>query len=474
MNPLEIPPEQFRLLSERIAEIAADYLRALESRAIPPTESGAELERFYAASLPEQGMAEDALLGLQDVVRHSRAQNGRFFGYVLGSGEAASAASDLLCSVLNQNVTAWRSSPAAVTLERTVVNWLARAVGCHDFSGTLCGGGSAANLMGLAMAREAKAPANQKGVRSGLPTAVYASSEAHMSISKAIALLGIGIDNLRLIPVDRSFRMIPEELDRAIGHDKEHGVIPIAVVASAGTVSTGAIDRLEEIAGIAARYAAWFHIDGAYGALGALAAPEKFRGMDRADSISLDPHKWLYQPIDCGCILFRDAAAARRAFALSGEYVRALGSDPIETYTFFDESVELSRRFRALKLWFSLRYHGFAAFRGSIEKDLRHARRLGDSIERSPELRLLAPIELSAVCFRFVGAGRYVESELDRLNREILKRVVERGKVYLSNASLHSRFCLRACIVNHRTTDADIDCVAAEVLAAAREAERDA
>src|SRR5580765_5174536 len=192
MNPLDISPQQFQWLSEHITAIAVDYLKGLDDRAIPPSGTGEEIERVFRGPLPEAGMAEEALRGLHDVIRNSRAHNGRFFGYVLGSGETAAATADLLCSVLNQNVTAWRSSPAAVTLERTVVNWLARAVGCHDFSGTLCGGGSAANLMGLAMAREAKAPANQKGVRSGPPTAVYASSEAHMSISKAIALLGIG------------------------------------------------------------------------------------------------------------------------------------------------------------------------------------------------------------------------------------------------------------------------------------------
>jgi aromatic-L-amino-acid/L-tryptophan decarboxylase len=469
MNPLDISPEEFRLLSEQIIAIATDYLKGLDSRAIPAEGSGAEVERIFATPLPETGLAEEALRGLSDVVRHSRAQNGRFFGYVLGSGETAAAAADLLCSVLNQNVTAWRSAPAAAALEQTVVGWLAQAVACRDFRGILCGGGSAANLMGLAMAREAKAPANKNGLRSGAALAVYASTEVHMSIPKAIALLGVGYENLRLIPVDLSFRMLPQQLEEVMRRDAELGVIPMAVVGSAGTVKTGAIDPLAALADIATKYGAWFHIDGAYGALGAIAAPQKFHDLDRADSISLDPHKWLYQPIDCGCLLYRDASAAQRAFAHSGDYVRALSGDRIETYTFFDESIELSRRFRALKLWFSLRYHGLAPFRKSIENDLEHAQRLGICIERTPELQLLAPIELSAVCFRYVGNGGHSEIELNRMNSEILRHVLERGNVYLSNATLHSQFCLRACIVNHRTTDADIDSVSAEVLAAARE-----
>ncbi|HEV2103536.1 MAG TPA: aminotransferase class I/II-fold pyridoxal phosphate-dependent enzyme, partial [Candidatus Acidoferrum sp.] len=372
MNPLDITPEEFRRLSGRVVDIAADYLQTIDARSIPPAGTGAEIERLYRTPLPETGLPEEALRGLQDVARHSRAQNGRFFGYVLGSGEPAAAVADLLCSILNQNVTAWRSAPAAVTLERTVVGWLAQSINCPKFRGILTGGGSAANLMALAMAREAIAPANERGLRAGPPVAIYASTEVHMSIPKAIALLGIGRDNLRLIPVDDSFRMIPDHLEDALRHDKESGITPIAVVATAGTVNTGAIDPLQKIAKIAARYGAWLHVDGAYGALGAIALPEMFLAMDRADSVSLDPHKWLYQPIDCGCLLYRDAAAAHRAFAHSGEYVRALSSDPIEGQALFEESIELSRRFRALKLWFSLRYHGFAAIRKSIEKDLAH------------------------------------------------------------------------------------------------------
>lgn len=468
MNPIEISPEQFKSLSEQFLAIAIDYLKEIDCRSIPAKGSGEEIEHIFRAPLPETGLAGEALRAFSDVVQHSRAHNGRFFGYVLGSGETAGAATDLLCSVLNQNVTAWRSAPAAVTLEKTVVSWLARMVSCPEFRGVLCGGGSAANLMGLAMAREAKVPANTSGIPSGPGLALYASTEVHLSISKAIALLGIGRDKLRLIPVDNSFRMIPSQLEQAMVRDTERGVVPVAVVGSAGTVNTGAIDPLADIAAIAAQYGAWFHIDGAYGALGAVAAPHKFPGIDRADSISLDPHKWLYQPIDCGCLLYRDASAAQRAFSYSGDYVRTLTNDPVESFAFFDESIELSRRFRALKLWFSLRYHGLAAFRKSIENDLQHAQRLGSLIEATPDLHLMAPIELSAVCFRYVG-GKHTEDDLNRLNSEILRRILKRGNIYLSNATVHSRFCLRACVVNHRTTNSDIDRVVTEVLAVAKE-----
>jgi aromatic-L-amino-acid decarboxylase len=469
MNPLDISPKEFRRLSERVTEIAADYLTGLDARAIPPAGTGAEIDSLFRTALPESGLADEAVAALSEVANRTRAQNGRFFGYVLGSGEPVAAVADLLCSVLNQNVTAWRSAPAAVTLERTVVEWLAQAVVCQDFRGSLTAGGSAANLMGLAMAREATAPANEPGIRAAAGLAIYASTEVHMSIPKAVALLGIGRENLRLIPVDDSFRMLPDRLEESMRRDKNLGITPIAVVANAGTVNTGAIDPFPQIAEIAAKYGAWFHIDGSYGALASIAAPDKFQGLSLADSISLDPHKWLYQPIDCGCLLFRSPAAAQRAFSQSGDYVRVLTSDPVEGFAFFEESMELSRRFRALKLWFSLRYHGFAAFRKAIERDLSHARQLGAAIAKEPQLQLLAPIELSAVCFRYVGHGNLPEDKLNQLNLDILRRIIARGRVYVSNATLRSKFCLRACIVNHRTTDRDIAAVPAEVLAAAQE-----
>jgi aromatic-L-amino-acid/L-tryptophan decarboxylase len=468
MRPLEISSEQFRLLAKQVSDLAADFLETIDAKPVAPAVNGAESDNAFRTPLPEKGLGADALNQLQTVLTQSRINNGRFFGYVLGSGEPVAALADLLASVANQNVTAWRSSPAAVTIERTVVGWLSEALGCKEFSGTLTGGGSLANLMGLAMAREAKTPANEKGLSA--EATVYASEEVHMSIPKAIALLGIGRENLRLVRTDASFHMIPEELERAIARDKQSGKTPIAVVASAGTVNTGAVDPLPQIAAIAKNHAAWFHIDGAYGALAALAARSRFQGLELADSISLDPHKWLYQPLDCGCLLYRNADAARKAFSHTGDYTRVLSNDPVEGFAFFEESLELSRRFRALKLWLSLRYHGLEAFRQSIKNDLAYARDLAEKIVNQPELELLAPVELSAVCFRFLGTGGRSEGDLNRLNPAILKEVNKKGRVYLSNATLRAKFCLRACIVNHRTKPEDLDAVISEVLEAGREA----
>ena len=248
MSRLEIAPEEFRAVGLRMVELAAELLAQIHSLPAYPATSGKETERLFHTAPPEAGLGAGALEALPELIRHSRPPTPRFFGYVLGSGEPVAAAADLLASALNQNVTAWRSSPAAVAVERTVVEWLAQGVGCGGMTGSLTGGGSAANLMGLAMARESKLPANQHGAQPGV---VYASDEVHMSIPKAVALLGLGRENLRLIPTDENFRMRAGELERAVEQDQRAGKRAIAIVASAGTVNTGSIDPLPEIAAMA-------------------------------------------------------------------------------------------------------------------------------------------------------------------------------------------------------------------------------
>jgi aromatic-L-amino-acid decarboxylase len=468
MKPLEVSDDEFRRLAAEVVALSAEYLSTLDARATFPRTSGAEAERIFAVDAPEHGMGKTAISDLRDVMEHARAQNGRFFGYVQGPGEPVAALGDLFASILNQNMTAWRSSPSGVTIERTVVRWLADAVGCPGFLGTLTGGGSAANLMGLAMAREAKTPGNEHGLWSTGAGVVYASEQVHMAVPKAVAMLGIGREHLRSIACDDSYRMLPSELERALREDQAQGRTPIAVVASAGTVNTGAIDPLEEIATIARTHRLWMHVDGAYGALAAMAAPTKFAGLALVDSLSLDPHKWLYQPLDCGCLLYRDLALARKTFMYTGTYAKQLSSDPIEGFAFFEESIELSRRCRGLKLWLSLRYHGLDGFRAAIQRDLDHAQRLARTIDETPGLERLAPVELSAVCFRHLLDQDASDRKRNDFNLALLKRILRRGKVYLSNAELKGKFCLRACIVNHLTKDSDIDAVVPEVLEAAR------
>ncbi len=463
MRSLALSDEEFRALAHDLADFTADYLKSLPDRKCYPSGvTGQGMLALFPGEIPWDGLGKAAFTSLPDVFENSRPASPRFFGYVFGSGEPIGALGEFASSVLHQTAAAWRSTPAGVTLERTVVGWLADAIGCRGFGGSLTLGGSSANLMGLCMAREAKAPANQSGVRGGV---IYCSTEAHMSIGKAAALLGLGHDSVRLIAADAMFRMRSDELRRAIVQDREGGKIPIAVVASAGTTATGSIDPMGAIADICAEFGLWLHVDGAYGALASLAIPEAFSGMERVDSLSLDPHKWLYQPTGCGCLLYRDAADARRAFSHSGEYARTLSDDPIEGFAFFEESIELTRPLRALQLWLSLRYHGLSAFQESIREDLRLAQVLAQAIDAEPKLERLAPVALSAVCFRYAGGV----GDLNALNRSILSRVVQRGRVYISNAVIEGKFALRACIVNHRSTEEDVKSVVSEVLAAACE-----
>jgi glutamate/tyrosine decarboxylase-like PLP-dependent enzyme len=456
MQALETSNRELNALMAEAMAFAGDYWASLEERPSYPMTSSAETARLFDRPWPDAGRGRAVLDDIRAMAEHVRPSTGRFFGYVAGSGEPVGAVGDFLASVFNQNVTSWRSAPAAVTIERAVIGWLAEAIGCDGYSGSLCGGGSMANLMGLAIARESKLPANEEGARPGV---VYASQEVHMSIPKAMALLGLGRSNLRLIPVDADFRMRTDALTAAIADDRKEGRAPLAIVASVGSVATGAIDPLREIAGIAKAEGLWLHVDGAFGVLAALATPEKFDGLDLADTISLDAHKWLYQPIDCSCLLYRERDAARKTFSHSGDYVKIFNQDPGEAFAFFDETIELSRRFRALKLWLSLQYHGREAYREAIARDLRHAQLLATAIQSHEELELLAPVPLSAVCFR----------HRSKSNEAILQRVISRGRVYLSNATINGEFALRACFVNHRTRLEDVAEIVAEVVEAARE-----
>lgn len=456
MSALDISNQELSLLADEAMDLAKSYWASVEERRAYPVTSGEQTSKLFARPWPEVGLGRTVLHDFKTIAEHSRPSGGKFFGFVVGSGEPVGTIGDMLAAVLNQNVTSWRSSPAGMAIEQTVIGWLADAVGCMGYAGSLCGGGSAANLMALAMAREAKAPANETGAR---PCIVYASEEVHMAIPKAVALLGIGRSHLRLIPVDGEWRMRTDALEAAITADRKAGHMPIAIVGTAGTVNTGALDPLPDIADIAHRENLWLHVDGAYGGLAALVEPEKFRGLDRADSLALDPHKWLYQPIDCGCLLYRDRHTARRTFSHSGDYVRVLNQDPTEGFAFFEESMELTRRFRALKLWLSLRYHGRQAFREAIARDLRHAQLLAREVQSQPALELLAPVPLSAVCFR----------HRTKDNAGILRRVIARGRIYLSNAMIDGQFALRACFVNHRTTDDDVRAIVSEVIAVADE-----
>jgi glutamate/tyrosine decarboxylase-like PLP-dependent enzyme len=398
------------------------------------------------------------------------------FGYVQAPGTAIAAIADLLASTLNANLTAWRSAPAAVEIERLTIDWIKQIIGFDPkAAGLFVSGGSMANMAGLAAARRAKAPPeiSSEGAQScSRALRVYASEEVHHSIAKAAALLGIGRDNVRMIGVDERYKINLDALVAAIKEDRATGHLPICVVANAGTVATGAFDSLPQISEIACRFNLWLHVDGAYGGFAALAASARplFASIADADSVALDPHKWLYLPVDCGCILYRDPEAARAAFAHEAEYTRVIGQEADEAFAFWDYGPELSRRFRALKVWMLLKGVGVRALGDAIEKDLACARHFEKLIKESDDFEMLAPVELSIFCFRHLPAylknamsragsteREEVETDLDNHNERLLLALQHDGSSYLSNARLRGRFALRGCVMNYRTTLRDME-----------------
>ena len=476
-SSLEISEAEMRELSSRITQLVTDYFSQVSNLKVFPETYGGKTTEKLGPSLPIEGEPFDQLLNDCRVILDGSRHNGhpRFFGYVASPATAPGAFADLIASALNSNVTSWRSGPAATEIERTVVGWLGALIGyAQDATGILTSGGSMANLTALMVAHRAKA--NRDVAASGLwnagaPMTIYASDQIHMSIPKAADILGLGRQQLRLVECDDSFRMNVPSLRARISKDLESGMKPFCVVGSAGTVNTGAVDPLAEIAALAKEFGLWFHVDGAYGALAAMDETKRplFRGLELADSVSLDPHKWLYVPIDSGCLLFRDEAEARAAFSFDeADYIKVHEQNADESFAFWNYGPELSRRFRALKIWLTLRYYGTRRIAGAISEDNALALYLGQELEQSDDFEILAPPELSICCFRYVppsfqsklkakSLDEADNRELDQLNNRIMLAVQRGGRAYLSSATLRGKFALRACITNFRTTRADMD-----------------
>ena len=480
-SSLDIDEGAMRALSEQSVMLVSDYFRNISQLPVFPGLASLErLAEIRDAALRDEGEEVESILNdfrlLLEVSRHNG--HPRFFGYVASPSTPAGAYADLLASALNQNVTSWRSAPAATEVERTVVRWLAELVGyASDAAGLLTSGGSMANLTALLMAHRARAGAQvaRKGMSAiDSPMTVYASEQVHLSVPKAADVLGLGRDHVRLIETDEMFRLDVRRLRERIDADVREGLKPFCVVANAGTVNTGAVDSLEEIARVAQQYDLWLHVDGAYGAPATLDAERRalFRGIERADSLSIDAHKWLYAPVDCGCLLFRDARAARSALSPGeADYIKIHEIEEREAFAFWDYGIELSRRFRALKLWMMLRYYGRRRLAEAVAHDNRLAQYLAERVLVAEDFQLLAPVVLSICCFRYVPAGlrlrlesagseeecAALEQELDEMNSRIMHAVQRGGRAYVSNATLRGRFSLRACITNFRTTRKDID-----------------
>lgn len=389
-----------------------------------------------------------------------------FMAYVSGPGTVPGAAADLLAATVNQNVGGWRLSPAATEIELHLTHWFAERFGlpAETAGGLITSGGSMANFVGLKVARDHRAPGGVAAIRSGglsgtRALRVYASTEIHAVSDRAVDMLGIGTDNLVKIPVDGDFRIRLDLLEQAIADDRAAGYEPIVVEGSAGTVSTGAIDPLPELADLAERHGLWFHVDGAYGGPAVFADDlrPQLDGIQRADSIAFDPHKWLYTPHSGGCVLFRDLQNASDSFDAEASYIHEDKELMEHGLDIGRMGPQFSRGFWAFKIWMSLLAHGTDAYARRISHDAELARYLGALVEDHPRFELACPVSLSICCFRYVPEGVSDEAYLNTLNERIMHEIQRDGRAYCSNAVLDGSFVLRACIVNFRSEAADVE-----------------
>jgi aromatic-L-amino-acid/L-tryptophan decarboxylase len=454
----------------RAAALWSELLEALPSKPVARAWADGEVRKAVALDIPAQPLSDDAIFGhLRDLMFDYSVYPGhpRFMGYISGPGTVPGAIGDLLAAVLNQNLGGWRLSPAATEIELALVRWFAGRFGLPDGSGgLLSSGGAMANFTCLKVARDRGAGWNVRshGMRAHPALLIYASGEVHAVVRRAADMLGLGIDAIRDLPVDERYRLRVDALKAAIARDRAAGMQPLAVVGSAGTTATGSIDALDEIAGVCEREGLWFHVDAAYGGPAILAPDLRplLDGIERADSIAFDPHKWLYTPLSGGCALFRDISHAYESFHTEASYTVEDVERTGTTFDFGSHGPQWSRGFWALKIWLSLLAHGEDAYAERISHDAELARYLAARVEAHPELELAAPPSLGVCCFRYVPpelelSGNVRETYLDELNARLMTDVQLDGRAYCSNAVLAERFVLRACIVNFRTEAEDVD-----------------
>jgi aromatic-L-amino-acid decarboxylase len=448
---------------ERAGNLLTAFLRSFEQSlhekpVLPP------LDREVLAELRDRPFSQDGI-GIEQLFQEIAAKvvpnsttiaHPRYLAYVLGPPNGIAPFAEAVAAALNQNCNFWQLSPAASVIERKVISWLAGLFGFpKEAGGIITSGGSMATLVAMAAAIQNKFPGDFR--KTGLqalaaPLVVYTSEEAHRCVEKSAAILGLGLDNVRKIPVDSEFRMRADLLAAAIRQDREAGKQPFCVVAAAGTINTGAIDPLDDIADLCAAQNLWLHVDGAYGALFVLSPKikERLLACSRADSIALDPHKLLFAPLEAGCVIVRDREKLRHAFGFSASYIPDQ-QDPLFT-NFMDYGPQLSRSFKAFKIWCSLQVFGVSAFVAAAEHMLAIARYMSEKIQEDAQFELMAPVKLSAVCFRLRNAS-------DVENQRMLTRLIDEGTALLGPVRIGGRFGMRACITNYRTTREDIDLI---------------
>jgi len=462
--------QAMRELGHRMVDDMMHYLQTIREqpawRPLP-----AQVKEHFKQTLPIAPQGDERAYQdfLENVLPYPHGNiHPRYWGFVNGTGSALGMLSEMLAATVNPNVGGGDHS--AVYVERQVLDWCKEMLGYPlQANGILVSGGSMANLMGLAIARNTQTEFDirNEGVRAapGLMT-VYCSSETHSSVQKAVELLGLGRKALRQVPVDRDYRLDLASLKKMLAADRAASHLPFCIVGNAGTVNTGAIDPLDTLADVCQREKLWFHVDGAFGALAYL-APElrdQLAGMERGDSLAFDLHKWMYLPYEAGCLLVKNKSAHEKAFAVVPTYLapheRGLMAGPP---WFANYGVQLSRGFRALKIWLAFKAHGIEKFRRLIHQNILQARYLAQLVQESPSLELMAPAPLNIVCFRFT-AKQLDEAGHNEVNRRILMELHEHGIAVPTSTVLRGKYVLRAAITNHRSRREDFAVLARETI----------
>jgi glutamate/tyrosine decarboxylase-like PLP-dependent enzyme len=463
--------EAFRAAGHRLIDQIAERLAAIPGGPVTHDTSPSALRAAIGVGgpLPERGADPGAIL---DRATRLLFEHGlfnahpRFFGYITAPPAPIGILGDLLAAAANPNCGSWTLSPAATEIEVETVRWIAELIGYPaDCGGLLVSGGNMANFVCFFAARAARSgwDVRREGAAAGPPLRIYGSAETHTWIQKAADLAGLGTDSMRWIATDEALRMDVAALERRIEADLAAGDRPFMVVGTAGSVSTGAVDPLPAIEDVCRRHGLWFHVDGAYGGFAAAApgVPDERRALARADSVAVDPHKWLYAPLEAGCALVRDAEALRAAFSYHPPYYHFEES----ATNFVDFGMQNSRGFRALKVWLALQHAGAAGYREMIAGDIRLSEELAGAVRAHPEFELLTQA-LSITTFRFVPPDlrartgeAHVEAYLNALNQTILDRTQAEGEAFVSNAVIRGRYALRACIVNFHTGASDVAAV---------------
>ena len=467
-TPIQLTEEEFRAAGHRLIDTLADLLANIDERPVALDQEPADINRLLPASLPETGTDAGALLEEATrllIDRSTFTSHPQFYGYINGSVAPIGVLGDLLASAINPNVGGWSLSPVATEIEKQAVRWVCQLIGYPEKAGGLfVSGGNMANMVCFLAARTAQTTPDVRtlGLAASAPKlTAYASAETHTWMQKAADLFGLGTDAIRWIETDNAQRIKVAELRRRLREDVELGYQPFLVVASAGTVSTGAIDPIRELRALCDTHGLWLHVDGAYGAPAAMLADADpdLKALATADSVAVDPHKWLYVPFEAGCALVRDPQVLVDAFLYRPAYYHFEGKEDDPRTSFYELGLQNTRGFRALKVWLAIRQAGRAGYQKMIADDIRLARLLFDEVARHDELEAVTTA-LSITTFRYVPAelrGRAHEPAiaeyLNQLNTALLSNLQTGGEVFVSNAVLDGKYVLRACIVNWRTTD---------------------